>query len=79
MGYRVSSGYRFIGSKGDDLPIDGLLVGKGETIFNKVSKAFVKYSIKKQVAIKVVHGLVYIYPLNIKLERVVKIVNKIVK
>ena len=79
MSYKVSSGYTFTKSKDSRLPVDGLLVGRGETVFQKTTKAFLEYSVKKQVAIKIVNGKVYIYPFKIKLEKVVKIVNTIIR
>ena len=79
MAYKVSSGYTFCKCRDSRLPIDGLLVGQGNTIFQRTTKAFLKYSMKKQVAIKIISGKVYIYPLKIKLEKVVKIVNTIIR
>lgn len=79
MAYKVSSGYTFCKGRDSRLPIDGLLVGQGETVFQKTTKAFLKYSMKKQVAIGITSGKVYVYPLKIKLEKVIAIVNTIVR
>ena len=60
MAYCNSSGYRFIGSKGDRLPIDPLVVGTVK-VFERVNNAIANSEFKDFVRVKIVRSYTNVY------------------
>ena len=57
---RNSSGYRFIGSKGDKLPVDPLCVGTIK-VFERVNNAIVNSEFKGFVKVRIVRSYTNVY------------------
>ena len=73
------SGYRFIGSRGDKLPVDPLVVGSAK-VFEKISLAVSNSEFKTFTKVIVVRGYtnVYIYKQD-KFDKVLEFLKGLVK